>query len=89
LVNEASARMVLAEALHTSTYVAVSPFITAIVIGSLFTFTIVYAKRAQLDAAALMTPFAKASEPVVDPPEALTPPAVPPPPAAESPRTTG
>jgi hypothetical protein len=89
LVIEASARMVLAEALHTSTYVAVSPFITAIVIGSLFTFTFVYAKRAQLDAAALMTSFAKTSEPVVDPPEALTPPAVPPTAAGESPRSTG
>jgi ABC-type dipeptide/oligopeptide/nickel transport system permease component len=89
LVIEASARMVLAEALHTSTYVAVSPFITAIVIGSLFTFTIVYAKRAQLDAAVLMTSFAKASEPVVDPPEAVMPPAVPPTPADESPRSTG
>jgi hypothetical protein len=89
LVIEASARMVLAEALHTSTYVAVSPFITAIVIGSLFTFTIVYAKRAQLDAAVLMTSFAKASEPVVDPPEAVMPPAVPPTPADKSPRSTG
>lgn len=55
LLIEASFRMTLAEALHTSTYIAVSPFITATVIGSLFAFTLVYSKRAQLEAAALMT----------------------------------
>jgi hypothetical protein len=60
--------MVLAEALHTGTYVAVSPFITATTIGSLFAFTLVYAKRFQLEAAALMTSVAPATEPVVDPP---------------------
>jgi hypothetical protein len=78
LVIEASGRMVLAEALHTGTYIAVSPFITAITIGSLFAFTLIYAKRAELDAAALMTrtPFAKATEPGDDPPGPLgTPPA--------------
>ena len=57
LVIEASARMTLAEVLHTSTYVAVSPFISALTIGSLFAFTIVYSKRFQLEAAALMTSF--------------------------------
>ncbi|HEX4161156.1 MAG TPA: VC0807 family protein [Acidimicrobiales bacterium] len=68
LVIEASGRMVLAEALHTGTYIAVSPFITAITIGSLFAFTLIYTKRAELDAAALMTrtPFAEAAEPDVD-----------------------
>jgi hypothetical protein len=54
LVVEASFRMVLAEALHTSTFLAVSPFITATVIGSLFAFTVLYTKRVQLEEAALM-----------------------------------
>ncbi|HSZ37715.1 MAG TPA: VC0807 family protein [Acidimicrobiales bacterium] len=80
LVIEASARMTLAEALHTSTYVAVSPFITATVIGSLFAFTIVYSRRAQLEAAALMTSMAEPTQPVVDTSDALGPPA-----AAQSP----
>jgi hypothetical protein len=53
LLVEASFRMVLAEALHTSTFLAVSPFITATVIGSLFAFTVVYTKRVQLEEAAL------------------------------------
>ena len=44
LVIEASARMVLAEVLHTSTFIAVSPFITATVIGSLFAFTVIYSE---------------------------------------------
>jgi hypothetical protein len=73
LVLEASARMTLAEALHTGTYVAVSPFISAVTIGSLFVFTIVYTKRTDLEAAALMTSFAGATEPVVDPPGPLNP----------------
>ncbi|HWD54560.1 MAG TPA: VC0807 family protein [Acidimicrobiales bacterium] len=60
LVIEASFRMVLAEALHTSTFLAVSPFITAVVIGSLFVFTVVYSKRAQEEAAALMVTAAEA-----------------------------
>jgi hypothetical protein len=74
LVVEASARMTLAGVLHTGTYVAVSPFISAITIGSLFTFTIVYTKRAEFEAAALMTSIAPATEPVV---------LAPPPPADE------
>jgi hypothetical protein len=63
LVIEASLRMTLAEVLHTSTYIAVSPFITAVVIGSLFAFTVVYSKRTQLEAAQLMTSMAQASGP--------------------------
>lgn len=66
LVIEASARMTLAEALHTGTYVAVSPFISAITIGSLFAFTLLYARRSQLEAAALMTSLAPVSEPTGD-----------------------
>jgi hypothetical protein len=54
LIVEASFRMVLAEALHTGTFLAVSPFITGPVIGSLFAFTYVYTKRTQLQAATLM-----------------------------------
>lgn len=78
LVIEASARMTLAEALHTSTYVAVSPFITAITIGSLFAFTIVYSKRFQAEAAALMTTFAPAAAEGGDPPGVHDPPDAPP-----------
>jgi hypothetical protein len=54
LVVEASARLVLAEELHTSTYIAISPFITATIIGSLFAFTLLYSREAQAQAAASM-----------------------------------
>ncbi len=50
LVVEAAARMTLADMLPTGTFLAVSPFITASVIGSLFAFTAVYTKRARLAA---------------------------------------
>jgi hypothetical protein len=53
LMAEAGFRMVLAEMLPTGTFLAVSPFITTSIIGSLFAFTVVYSKRAQLEAAAL------------------------------------
>jgi hypothetical protein len=52
LVVEASTRMALADVLPTGTFLAVSPFITATVIGSLFAFTALYSKRAQLAFAA-------------------------------------
>lgn len=52
LVVEASARLTLADLLPTGTFLAVSPFITASVIGGLFAFTAMYSKRAQLAAAA-------------------------------------
>ncbi len=51
LVVEAGARMTLADLLPTGPFLAVSPFVTASVIGSLFAFTAVYSKRAQLEAA--------------------------------------
>jgi hypothetical protein len=70
LVVEASARMVLAEELHTSTYIAISPFITATIIGGLFAFTLIYSREAQSQAAASMA----AAGPVPPPP---------PPPSAE------
>jgi hypothetical protein len=54
LIIEAGFRMTLAEMLHTSTFLAVSPAITAVVIGSLFAFTVLYSKRAQAEAAALL-----------------------------------
>lgn len=79
LVVEASARMVLAEELHTSTYIAISPFITATVIGSLFAFTLIYSREAQSQAAA----FLAAGPAPDDPPERTDPDA--PGPAAPAP----
>jgi hypothetical protein len=60
LVVEASCRLTLADVLPTGTFLALSPFITASVIGSLFAFTAVYTKRTQLQAAAVR------SRPVTD-----------------------
>jgi hypothetical protein len=54
LVVEASTRLTLADVLPTATFIAVSPFITATVIGSLFAFTALYVKRAQTEAAAFL-----------------------------------
>jgi hypothetical protein len=54
LVVEASARLTLADILPTGTFLAVSPFITATVIGGLFAFTAAYVKRTQFESAALM-----------------------------------
>jgi len=50
LIVEATGRMVIADILPTGTFLAVSPFITAGVLGSLFAFTVVYARRAQMAA---------------------------------------
>ncbi|HEX4434745.1 MAG TPA: VC0807 family protein [Acidimicrobiales bacterium] len=54
LVVEASARLTLAGLLPTGTFIAVSPFITATVIGGLFAFTAIYTKRTQFWSAALV-----------------------------------
>jgi hypothetical protein len=54
LVVEASARLTLADLVPTGTFLAISPFITATVIGGLFAFTAAYMKRTQLETAALM-----------------------------------
>jgi hypothetical protein len=54
LVVEASARLTLADILPTGTFLAVSPFITATVIGGLFAFTAAYVKRTRVESAALM-----------------------------------
>ncbi len=56
LVVEASARLTLADMLPTGTFIAVSPFITASVIGSLFAFTALYVKRARTGVAPFLSP---------------------------------
>jgi hypothetical protein len=48
LIVESTARMIIAGVLPTGTFLAVSPFITAGAIGSLFAFTVIYSKRAQM-----------------------------------------
>ncbi|MGA2931161.1 MAG: VC0807 family protein [Acidimicrobiales bacterium] len=53
LVVEASCRLTLADIMPTGTFLAVSPVITASVIGGLFAFTALYSRRVQLEAAAL------------------------------------
>jgi hypothetical protein len=95
LVIEASARMVLAEELHTSTYIAISPFITATIIGSLFAFTLIYSRGAQAQAAEFLAAGPMPVPPPTSPPAAetaaaatapTTAPANPPdPPAADTP----
>jgi hypothetical protein len=52
LIAEAASRMTLADFLPTGTFLAVSPFVTTAVIGSLFAFTVVFSRRARLEAAA-------------------------------------
>jgi hypothetical protein len=64
LVVEAASRLTLADLLPTGTFLAVSPFITASVIGALFAFTVVFTKRAQLLAGA--TPPAGGTTPSAD-----------------------
>lgn len=66
LFVEASLRMLLADILPTSRFLAVSPFITGGVIGSLLAFTAVYTKRAQLEAA-LAPPLVPDLAPATDP----------------------
>jgi len=56
LVVEASLRLTLADIVPTGTFLAVSPFITASVIGSLFAFTVLYFRRIQAAAAAAAGP---------------------------------
>jgi hypothetical protein len=69
LIAEAASRMTLADFLPTGTFLAVSPFVTAAVIGSLFAFTVVLSRRARLEAAALPAEPAAgdASQPPVPP----------------------
>ena len=49
LIVEAGSRMTLAELLPTGTFLAVSPFVTATVIGTLFAFTVVFVRRSELE----------------------------------------
>jgi hypothetical protein len=56
LVAEASFRMTLAEVLHTGTFLAISPFIAASAIATLFAFTFVYTKRVELGAVPFLAP---------------------------------
>jgi hypothetical protein len=48
LVVEASTRLIVADLVPTGTFLAVSPFITGGVLGSLFAFTVAYTKRTQI-----------------------------------------
>jgi hypothetical protein len=54
LMAEAGLRMALADFLPTGTFLAVSPGVTLPIIGSLFAFTVVYTKRSQLEAIAML-----------------------------------
>jgi hypothetical protein len=54
LLAEGTFRMTLGEVLHTGTFLAISPFITASTIASLFAFTFVYTKRVRLPAVPLL-----------------------------------
>ncbi len=56
LVVEASARLTLADLLPTGTFLAVSPFVTSAVFGSLFAFSALYVRRIQAETAALFWP---------------------------------
>src|ERR1700722_1342421 len=67
LVVEASARLTLADILPTGTFLAVSPFITATVIGGLFAFTAAYTKRTQVESAALMARIVHDAAPSAEP----------------------
>ncbi len=67
LVVEASARLTLADLLPTGTFLAVSPFITATVIGGLFAFTAAYVKRARIDSAALVARIVHDAAPAPEP----------------------
>jgi len=62
LVVEASTRLTLAELLPTGTFIALSPFITGSVIGTLFAFTVVYTKRTQLWSAESSAPGPRSGE---------------------------
>jgi hypothetical protein len=69
LVVEGTFRMVLADALPTGTFLAMSPFITATIIGSLFAFTVVYTKRVQLEETALIAEVAATDDGAAAPAE--------------------
>ena len=70
LFVEAGFRLTLAGLLPTGTFLAVSPFLTASIIGSLFAFTVVFTKRAQLMGAGTLPtlPERDATQPDASPP---------------------
>ena len=72
LVVEGVLRMVLAGSLHTGTFLALSPFITATVIGSLFAFTVLYTKRVQLEETALVAQVAVTDDGAAAPAEVVS-----------------
>jgi hypothetical protein len=74
LIVEAGSRMTLAELLPTGTFLAVSPFVTATVIGTLFAFTVVFVRRSELETMRSTA----APEPVPDPPDEEPAPELPP-----------
>jgi hypothetical protein len=71
LVVEGTLRMMLADAVPTGTFLAMSPFITATIIGSLFAFTAVYAKRVQLEETALIAEAAATDDGATAPAEVV------------------
>jgi hypothetical protein len=54
LLTEASTRLVLAAFLPTGVFLAVSPVISAVCVGSMFLFTVRYSNRARAESAELM-----------------------------------
>jgi hypothetical protein len=67
LIVEAGSRMTLADLVPTGTFLAVSPFITASVIGSLFAFTVVFVRRAELETMPLASEPGPAAAPAPTP----------------------
>lgn len=72
LVVEASTRLMLADVLPTGTFLAVSPFLTVGVVGSLSVFTALYSKRARLFAAATVVDTGRDRPPAPPPDEGGT-----------------
>jgi hypothetical protein len=69
LLIEAGCRLVLAEALSTKVFLAVSPVISGVTIGGAFVFTVVYSNRSRERAAAML---ADPGETETSPPIPLT-----------------
>ncbi len=77
LIVEAGSRMTLAELMPTGTFLAVSPFVTATALGSLFAFTVVFVRRSQLET--LFNGPAPVQAPPPPPGDGETDPGLPPP----------
>jgi hypothetical protein len=89
LVVEATLRLALAELLPTGTFLAISPFITASVIGGLFAFTTAYMKRTQIESAELMARLVSEGADDANHPPAAPPVAPPAPPREPDAGATG